>query len=338
MNEVLVIPTEQVGIVLRQLATEADDIAYFEAVDANREHLSQFGDRTAEKYQTLEDVTNARLSAGDKVRMGIWDGDTFVGTVNATPDDEGVEIGYWLDSRHTGHGYATLAAKALGGHVAQRYPKVHADVIEVNVASVRVLERAGYRQTAKEAGRLIFELNKTSETLSKPTIRETRAGDALALKPILESWIRDRNSGDLLSDEVASVMKAIEDSVQGQNSKKYVVAEDGKGILVGVMGMNAPGEDMQPYTATNSPVEFINAFVSATQRGTGTGKLLAKELEGIAVSAGHTEIIVNSGPRYKDTGWAFWNSLYGEPVAIQRDLYGPGGDAPVWRKALEITK
>ena len=130
------------------------------------------------------------------------------------------------------------------------------------------------------------------------------------------------------------VIKAIEDSLQGLNGKKYVIAKDSKGTLVGAMGMTTPGKDMLPYTATNRPIEFINAYVSATQRGTGTGKLLAKALENMAISAGYTEIIVNSGPRYKDTGWAFWNSMYGEPVTIQKDLYGPGGDAPVWRKSL----
>lgn len=172
MTEALVIPTEQEGVILRQLTTEADDVAYFDAVSANRDHLSQFGDTTAGKYQTLEAVTAARLNAGDKVRMGIWDGETFVGTVNAIPDEEGAEIGYWLDSRHTGHGYATLATKALSGYVAQTQPRVYAEVVEGNDLSVRVLERAGFKNTAREAGRLVFEFIKP-EAPKKVSLSET---------------------------------------------------------------------------------------------------------------------------------------------------------------------
>jgi RimJ/RimL family protein N-acetyltransferase len=336
MNEVLVLSTEQECITLRLLSTTADDAAYFEAVNANREHLSQFDDSTAKKYRSLEDVRNARLNAGDKVRMGIWYGDTFVGTVNATPDEEGAEIGYWLDSRHTGHGYATLAVKALGAYVAEHYPKVHAEVVEGNDASARVLERAGFKRTAEKAGRLIFELSqiKNPEQNNTVKIRNARMSDLEPLRPILEHWIRDRNTGSLLQEEVKGVTAAIEASIQGKNGRTYVIAEDSNDKVVGVMGMANPDEDMQPYITTAKPVELMNAYVDPVVRGSGVGKKLAAELEVKARLAGYKELIINSGPRYRDTGWFFWSSLYGEPVAVQEDLYGLGGDAPVWRKSL----
>ncbi len=327
--------TERPGVILQELSTDADDVAYHESYNVSRPEITVYDPEAYKKHVTLADTRKARLTAGNKLRMAVWDSGIFVGSVNATPKREGVEIGYWTDSRHAGHGYATLAAKALGSYMAQSSKRVYAEVVEGNNASARVLERAGYKQIAKEAGRLIFELGKSPETVTKPTVRDTKIGDAEALKPILENWIRDRHTGELLADEVASVMKAIDESVQGQNGKKYVVAEDSKGNVVGVMGMTTPGEDMRPYTTTSSPIEFINAYVNPVQRGTGIGKLLAKELEDRAISAGYTEVIVNSGPRYKDTGWSFWSSLYGEPIAVQKDLYGPGGDAPVWRKSFE---
>jgi len=161
MNPVLELPTEQETVVLRQLTPE-DASAYFEAVDANRDHLRQFGDNTAEKYPTLESVEEsiANPSNPDKLRMGIWDDETFVGSINLTPSDDGsdAELGYWLDGRHTGKGYATVAAKALAGYAKNKFPKVHAEVVDGNEASSRVLERAGFKQTAREAGKLIFEL------------------------------------------------------------------------------------------------------------------------------------------------------------------------------------
>lgn len=157
----LVLPTLNETVVLRQLTTE-DAPAYFAAVDANREHLSQFGDETAAKYPTLESVVNSleHPSNPDKVRMGIWDGETFVGSVNLTPDEDGQtsELGYWLDARHMGHAYATLATQALSKYAKTRYLKVYAEVVEGNDKSAKVLERSGFKATAREAGRLTFEL------------------------------------------------------------------------------------------------------------------------------------------------------------------------------------
>lgn len=154
--------TAREGLFLRELATEADDLAYFGAIEASREHLSQFGDETATKYPGLTAVTDARINPSNpnKLRFGIWREDTLVGSINLTPDDNNTaEIGYWLDARHTGNGYATLATKALAQYARPRYSKVYANVIEGNEASVHVLERAGFKQTAKETGRLVFELS-----------------------------------------------------------------------------------------------------------------------------------------------------------------------------------
>jgi RimJ/RimL family protein N-acetyltransferase/mannose-6-phosphate isomerase-like protein (cupin superfamily) len=155
----LELPTEQETVRLRQL-TIADAPAYFAAVDSNRDHLSQFGEDTNSKYPDLASVVASIANPTDpnRLRLGIWDKDTFVGSANLTPDEYGAEIGYWLDSRHTHKGYATLATRALAHYAAGRYPHVHAEVTEGNEASVRVLERAGFRQMAAEAGRLVFEL------------------------------------------------------------------------------------------------------------------------------------------------------------------------------------
>src|SRR5579884_1581863 len=111
MREIIRIPTEQPDVLLRTLAFKSDDIAYYEAIEEDREHLNQFHNAVADKYQTLEDVTNARLQTVGKIRLGIWDHDWFTGSINATPDKwkSEVEIGYWLRASATGKGYATFA-------------------------------------------------------------------------------------------------------------------------------------------------------------------------------------------------------------------------------------
>ena len=148
----LYIDTEREPVYLKEL-TLPDATAYFEAVDANRDYLSQFGDQTATKYPDLASVQDSILNPADpnKFRLGIWDGTTFVGSINLTPDKDSsrAEIGYWLDARHTGRGYATLATKALASFFRGKYPKLFAEVVEGNEASTQVLERAGFVNVRK---------------------------------------------------------------------------------------------------------------------------------------------------------------------------------------------
>jgi hypothetical protein len=166
-------------------------------------------------------------------------------------------------------------------------------------------------------------------------IREPRLEDIAALQPILEHWIRDRRTGELLTEEVASTLRAIETSIEGQGETRYRVAETPAGEVIGVMGLKPAAESMKPFTAGTRSAELINAFVSPDKLIKGTGLALATQLEGVARQEGYDEVVINSGPRYKDTGWSFWTALYDQPVGIARGLYGQGGDAPVWRKALD---
>lgn len=192
------------------------------------------------------------------------------------------------------------------------------------------------QQAPEESGKTSFEFEKalTPERQSPAVVRELREADMESLRPILAQWIRDRDSGEVLEDEITSVLEAMRASTTGHNGRLYLVAEGAEGQMAGVMGMAEPGSDMRAFATTERPIEFINAYIDQEQRGKGVGRQLAEGLEARAVAAGHTEIIVNSGPRYQESGWAFWTKLYGEPADLQKDYYGVGGDAPVWRKAL----
>lgn len=169
MNEGLTLSTEREAVVLRQLTLD-DAEAYFNLIDTNREHLSQFGDDTSEKYPDLFSVEASMLDPKKslQIRMGIWDGETFVGTVNLRPDssEETAELGYLLGENFQGNGYATLAASALAAYGKEKFGQVFAEVAveeaengtKVNEKSARVLERAGFRLTSKKVGSLVFTL------------------------------------------------------------------------------------------------------------------------------------------------------------------------------------
>ncbi len=149
------IDTEMPGLSLRKLAAE-DAVPYFSAVDRNRAHLSQFEDQTSSKYPTLESVQKSikeypykRVTEfGDtKTSMGIWAQNSFVGSINTTIGETGVEVGYWLDEAYTGMGYATCAVRALTEFANRHYDVVYATVHEGNDASRAVLERSDYTFT-----------------------------------------------------------------------------------------------------------------------------------------------------------------------------------------------
>ncbi len=165
-------------------------------------------------------------------------------------------------------------------------------------------------------------------------IRSVQASDVPALRPILEQWIRHPETEALLEEEVVDVLGSVEESIKDANGRKYVVAEDTDGSVVGMMGLDTPGQAMRALAASENPAELINAYISPAARGAGVGKALVTQLEGIARTSGKTELLVNSGPRYRETGWGFWTKMFGEPASALVDYYGPGYDAMVWRKPL----
>lgn len=166
-------------------------------------------------------------------------------------------------------------------------------------------------------------------------IRPLAQADLVQVRPILETYLRDRNTGALNTEEVQEDLDLMRQSCEGGNDRVYLVADDGKQVI-GVIGMRTPSEAMQAFTSTERPVELVNAYVA--ERHQGVGSALVERLEEEALIRYHTEIVLNSGPRYKDSGWGFYDNLpgYGR-VGIATKLYGEGGDAPVWRKVLDYN-
>ena len=61
------------------------------------------------------------------------------------------EIGYWLGQEFWGRGIATEAVRAVTGYAFNHYDvcRVYAGAYEWNLASMRVLEKAGYTREAR---------------------------------------------------------------------------------------------------------------------------------------------------------------------------------------------
>ena len=168
------------------------------------------------------------------------------------------------------------------------------------------------------------------------SVRGLRKEDIESLRPILATWIKDRETGQLLSNELEEDLRLMSESVDAKNDRAYLVAEDLDGEVIGVMGFKRPDETMLTFTKTSSPAELTTAYVKSDERkGKGVGRALVAKLEEVAKQSGHTEIVLNSGPRYKDTGWGFYDKLPGySRIGVAVGYYGEGGDAPVWRKEI----
>ena len=148
------------GISLRELTLD-DAERYFNLVDFDRGHLSQFGDETAAKYPDVKEVEDSILNQAKPVhRFGIWDKDTMVGLIKLTELSPGMhEVGYWVGKEHIGHGFAAkalepiteYAIRNLGAHT------VIGKVAQGNYASRKSLERAGFVFCGEKDGQWLLE-------------------------------------------------------------------------------------------------------------------------------------------------------------------------------------
>jgi ribosomal-protein-alanine N-acetyltransferase len=110
-----------------------------------------------EAHRTLDDTriflneyARSRYLEGvpDPCAIELKPGSELIGSVGcfwASQPNRCMELGYWLGEPFWGRGLATEAARALIGHVFFAYEaeRVQAHYIEGNIASGRVLEKAG---------------------------------------------------------------------------------------------------------------------------------------------------------------------------------------------------
>lgn len=148
----------QGGMQLRQLML-ADAAELFALIDTNREHLSQLGDITAEKYPDLASVEASILPVeqASKLRFAIRDGNgALVGTVNLSPQTNKpnqMEIGYYIGQEYGGRGYATEAVGILcdWAYKERGLSRIFANAHPDNIASQKVLEKAGFERLTEPA-------------------------------------------------------------------------------------------------------------------------------------------------------------------------------------------
>lgn len=163
-KENLVVLEVEGSIFLRQYSVE-DASFIFQLIDSCREHLSQNGEDTASKYPTLDSVMDSIVNPknSERLRLGIWDKRTFVGSINLTSDENrSATLGYWLGEQYQGKGYVTKAAKELIRSTFKigKVDRIIANVARTNVGSIKIMERLGFTKTKADDQRIVFSLSR----------------------------------------------------------------------------------------------------------------------------------------------------------------------------------
>lgn len=111
----------------------------------------------SERAEMIQEWRRGRLDGGDAIFGVFFEGAAIGGCgLHRRCGPHGLELGYWIDIRHTRHGFATDAASLLTtAALAVRgvtFVEIHHD--RANLASRGVAERLGYRfvgETSREA-------------------------------------------------------------------------------------------------------------------------------------------------------------------------------------------
>jgi len=145
------------------MLTPEDDQAYFDLQNANHDYWQEFGNTIDE---SVEAVTARRLAKGG-ARFGIYKDGVLIGIEGCVTDEagRGAEVGILLSKDHSGHGYATSAARTLSGFIAPQFERVFAEVAPDNDRSIQLMERSGYHRVGGKAMRdwgpaAVFEYRK----------------------------------------------------------------------------------------------------------------------------------------------------------------------------------
>jgi predicted N-acetyltransferase YhbS len=169
-------------------------------------------------------------------------------------------------------------------------------------------------------------------------ISELRESDIEQMKPILETHVRDRNTHEVLQDEISEIQSYMRGGKDDYGrTRKYLVARDETGKVWGCMAYSSPDTDMIKHFRITDPenkAELLNAFVSSDVfRGGGVGKKIFDAICNDAKQSGKDTLVIHSGPRYK-LSWGFYDKMCGGNQGMIIEKYGKGGDAMTWEKAL----
>lgn len=149
------------GVVVLRPPTEADADDVFDNVVSSRAELAPFMPWATETYSRDDALTWIGLDTAEEWSQLITVDGATVGSCGLNrfdQDNQTANLGYWVRTDATGHGFATRATRllALHGLAEHGLARVEIYMSTENAASRRVAERAGARFEGTMRSRLLL--------------------------------------------------------------------------------------------------------------------------------------------------------------------------------------
>jgi RimJ/RimL family protein N-acetyltransferase len=138
------------NVSLRPLEDRDLDTLFRQWTDPESIRMAAFTSENQTDRRAFLDRT-ARLRADTSVSHRVIDVDgAAAGTIGSFRIDDQLEVTYWIDRTQWGKGIASAALQILLAETAER--PVYARAASDNVASIRVLEKAGFQRVGVDRG------------------------------------------------------------------------------------------------------------------------------------------------------------------------------------------
>lgn len=131
-------------IILRPVGAEDVPTLYNQQIDEESNRMAAVNSRD---QPTFEAHWARVLDDSTMVIRGIWVDGQLAGCIGCFLQQEVRHLGYWLGKEFWGHGIATAAVQLLLQEIPDR--PLHATVASHNLASLRILQRSGFRITGR---------------------------------------------------------------------------------------------------------------------------------------------------------------------------------------------
>jgi RimJ/RimL family protein N-acetyltransferase len=138
------------NVSLRPLEDGDLDTIYQQVTDPESIRMAAFtGKDQTDRHAFL--ARTSRLRADPSVSHRVIEVDGVVaGTIGSFRIDDQLEVTYWVGRAHWGKGIASAALQIVLAETAER--PVYARAASDNIASLRVLEKAGFRRVGIDRG------------------------------------------------------------------------------------------------------------------------------------------------------------------------------------------
>lgn len=79
-------------------------------------------------------------------------------------------------------------------------------------------------------------------------VRTLQEQDLPSIRPILETWIRNMDTREIIHGEVEETFQSMKESISGNTDRTYFVAQTNEGQVIGIVGIKPPDKRLIQYT------------------------------------------------------------------------------------------